>query len=350
MNVQCGEHGYIECYIAYWIWRCVPFVLIAVGTCGNIMSLVVLSRPALRKYSTSIYLIFLAVSDLFVLYCIVLRETVYAITGVRFADSSRFSCKTTWWLSYSVAATSVLMLVMLTIERVLMIKAPLFFRTRLTQAKTLKAAIVVVTFVVVLNGHMLFGFTSYDVTESNSSFVAKVTEIDLRVHPCYYVSPGYRKFFKETWHLVVLGVFNIIPITIVVLGNIFIAQALINRQKAIAPTGNSEVNSSCNNPSSTGTVSRTGSNSRSFTKILFVLSCFFLVTTLPYCLYIVHKSQMGEVSNQTVAKMQLAEACIHCLMYSNFTFNFLFYFLNGTLFRKTLKEIIKSVKSHLCDP
>lgn len=161
-HVSCGDSNFAECYVAYWVWRTVPFALIGVGTFGNLISLVALTRPTLRRYSTSVYLTFLAVSDLLVLYCVVLRETVYAVTGKRFADASWLSCRATWWFAYTAAGSSVFMLVLLTCERVLMIKAPMFLRNKLTSKNAAIVASGTLTVVAVLNARMLLGFDLYD--------------------------------------------------------------------------------------------------------------------------------------------------------------------------------------------
>lgn len=343
-NVMCQDLNFAECYIAYWMWRTVPFALVVIGTFGNVISLIVISRPALRHYSTSVYLMVLAVSDFLVLYFVVLRETVYAMTGRRFADASWLSCKAIWWFAYTAAGSSVAMLVVLTCERVLMIKAPLYLRNKLTSRNAIIVTSVTLAFVVVLNSHMLFGFDLFD-PASSDDFLTAVTETDLNVHPCYYKSQFYKDFFTGTWSVVVLAFCNVCPIIVIFIGNIVIARGIIRRQRAVNPTELSCTHSS-SNQTTTGTTER--KTRKSFARILLVLSCFFLVTTLPYCVYVVIKNQLTLVSARTVARLQLIEVCVHCLMYANFSLNFMFYFLSGTLFRKTLKSLIESAKKRFC--
>jgi len=344
-NVHCSSSGFVECDIAYWVWRTVPFILIIIGTFGNLISLIVLTRPVLRRYSTSVYLIVLAVSDILVLYFVVLRETIYAITGTRFADASWLSCKMTWWFAYSAAGCSVFMLVLLTLERVLMVKTPMFLRNKLTPTNAFKTSSAVAIVVLVLNAHMLFGFDFYDSNKANVTFYSYVTEPDLTLYPCYYSSDKYRAFFIGPWSIILLTVYNIVPIIVISVGNMNIRNGLARRRRVVGIASLSDHQTSANPVSANSSGSKP--KDKSFTRILLVLSCFFLVTTLPYCVYVVVKNQMTLVTGRTFARLQLLEVCIHCLMYSNFTFDFVFYFVGGTSFRKILKSYATKCKSKL---
>ena len=69
-SIKC-EYGTINGYTyqaALWVWKIVPVTLLTIGTVGNILNIIVLSRKQMRKYSTTIYLLFLAVSDMFMVF------------------------------------------------------------------------------------------------------------------------------------------------------------------------------------------------------------------------------------------------------------------------------------------
>ena len=59
-----------------FIWKTVPPILLVFGTCGNVLSIVVLTGKSIRKSTTGLYLIVLTFSDLAVLYTGLLRQWI----------------------------------------------------------------------------------------------------------------------------------------------------------------------------------------------------------------------------------------------------------------------------------
>ena len=57
-----------EFLLAEEVWRVGSPILLAVGTVGNVLSILVLTRKKLRKITTMFYLAVLALADLAVLY------------------------------------------------------------------------------------------------------------------------------------------------------------------------------------------------------------------------------------------------------------------------------------------
>lgn len=261
-------------------------------------------------------------------------------------DLSWFACKTTWWFAYTAPGMSVLIIVLLTLERLLMIKTPVFFRRNFSPKKAVVLALMALIFVAVLNSHLLFGFTLYKSNTEDDLFISSVTEIDLDIYPCYFATEEYRSFFYRRWNLVVLFLYNVCPVIVISTGNIVIACSLVRQKRSVFPSDGNQQESIANH--SNETVGSKHKRRRSFTKILIVISCFFLFTTMPFCLYLVAKSRIQQVSAQTVAMLQLTEACIYCLMYCNFSISFIFYFMHGSLFRKELKSFAESIRTRLC--
>ncbi|WAR07712.1 hypothetical protein MAR_017670 [Mya arenaria] len=67
------------------LWRTVPPIILVVGICGNILTILVLTRPASRKSSTAVYLIALAIADTVVLNTGLLRYWIF-LCGLRHTD------------------------------------------------------------------------------------------------------------------------------------------------------------------------------------------------------------------------------------------------------------------------
>ena len=60
--------SYSEYKAGIIIWKTVPPILITFGTCGNILSIVVLARKSNRKSTTAIFLIYFSHFPIFVYY------------------------------------------------------------------------------------------------------------------------------------------------------------------------------------------------------------------------------------------------------------------------------------------
>lgn len=386
MNVICTPFYFGECQIAYWIWRTIPGCLIAVGTCGNILNLFILSRKSLRKFSTSIYLLFLAGSDLVMLWSSAFRETLYAISGTNFAGHNEFLCRTTYFLNFVSSSYSIWLLVLLTIERALMTRAPVFTWQKFTPRLAKNACIVLLIFITVFNGHLILGFTLHNVESFNNTFGLNNSSMRiLEEFPCYYSSYGYRAFYEKYWNAIVLLLYNVVPMILIITGNFNIAVTIILQQKKhtkVFPV------ISDHNPSDVSKASQTNTQqthahapehlrdacqmnakerfpdgektrkarttqsaqaryNRSATRLLFGVCAFFVATVLPYCVYHVIKNQLSEVSYREVAFLQLIQSIIYCLLYCNFSFNFFMYFMCGTLFKKEWKRISGAAKSKL---
>ena len=79
------------------VWIVCPLILLVLGTLGNGLSIVVLSRKAMRRSTVSIYLTVLSVVDMFALYTGLLRQWLrfYFLIDVRHIGQAfcKVSCK-----------------------------------------------------------------------------------------------------------------------------------------------------------------------------------------------------------------------------------------------------------------
>ena len=117
----------LECYIAYRIWTIVPLILVIVGVTGNVLNLVALSSRRLRKKSTCVYLMFLAVSDTVLLCSAPLIHTVRIAFAIDMWSLSSFSCPVTEWIVHSSGTISCWIIVMVTAERTLLTLFPTMY-------------------------------------------------------------------------------------------------------------------------------------------------------------------------------------------------------------------------------
>lgn len=327
-----GPGYHIECKIAYWLWRTIPLVLLVIGTLGNILNMIILSRKQLRKYSTTTFLLILASTELTVLWTSLLPDTVLSITGERLVDKSAVICRLRWWLGLTSGSCSTWILVLLTAERTLLTRAPVFWKSKVTPRNALIASLIVLFVIATLNSHLIFGLRLYN-TSDNGNITKNVTEPQIPFK-CYFSSEEYGKFYFQYWYKIVLALYNLIPASIIIIGNLNIAFMLIYRRNKVNPSSNPNSNN----------------RRKSSAKMLFVLSVFYVITTTPWCVYNSLRGKITDYSEESFSKWQLATVVVSIFVWSNFTFNFFLYFVSGTLFKNEWKRLVDVAKNILRKP
>ena len=103
----------------------VPPVLLLLGSVGNVLSLVILTRPAMRKYSAYVYLAVLAAADTLVLYVGLMRLWLGQLTGHDLLDASDWTCRLVTVVAYTVSDYSGWLIIAVTLERYVAVCHPL---------------------------------------------------------------------------------------------------------------------------------------------------------------------------------------------------------------------------------
>ena len=150
---------YSEYKVGLSIWKTVPPFLIAFGTVGNCLSLIVLTRRSIRKSTTALFLTCLTISDLLVLFTGLLRHWLINLLEFDIRRVSEVVCKLHMWLVYSSLDFSAWMFILLTLERIHAVWSPMQFSSR-TNWNRRNAAIVIIlmsAFSLGLNSHILYG-------------------------------------------------------------------------------------------------------------------------------------------------------------------------------------------------
>ncbi|XP_074650492.1 uncharacterized protein LOC141905514 [Tubulanus polymorphus] len=100
-------------------------VLVGFGTIGNVLSIIVLSRPNTRGTTISLYLRALAVTDTCILLLVALPMTIGEFWSIRFNKINHFTCLMMLFCSGLFPDLSSYILVVVAIERVISIYLPL---------------------------------------------------------------------------------------------------------------------------------------------------------------------------------------------------------------------------------
>ena len=300
------------------IWKVVPPILIAFGTLGNTLSIVVRTRKSIRRLTIALYLTVLAASDLLVLYTGLLRQWLLYLFDFDIRDVSKSFCKIHPWLVYSSLDFSAWILIAVTLDRTVAAWFPHSMKTKCSSRHAVFLIVGILMFVLGLNSHLLYGM---EINRNSSGVEQK----------CMPVNDIYGYFLHKVWPWIDFSLYCLIPFVLIVTGNCLIilkvyktqrkrkrAQALSNHYRAHKQS--------------------------SMTAMLFTLNIVFLITTSPVSIYNIIDSYQYSTGRRP-GYMIFWWAIVNMLMYTNNAINFLLYCLSGSVFRKEAKQIFCSFKS-----
>ena len=334
-NVLCDTDYNADCHprhnwcmnkeIGSWIWKIMPIVLLVVGTVGNVITITVLLRVKMWRVSSTVYLIALAINDLVVLYFGLLRQWIWK--NHLFDLRPYLGCGLHTWIVYTSVAYSSWILVALTMERVVSVKFPVYARNGLSR----KSAMIVLSVLLVIisgtNIHLIFTWK-----DSEYILISNTTNTTISFLTCELISDSSSHVMRHIWPWVDLCLTSLVPLILIVLGNLIIGISLYLRKR------------SWKTSQSKDSTYFTG-HQRSITKLLALLSVVFLVCTLPASVYLITVSYISpNESPETVHKYWLWWAIASLLMYANNSINFILYCVSGTNFRNELKEMLKELR------
>ncbi|KAH3815956.1 FMRFamide receptor-like [Dreissena polymorpha] len=304
------------------IWKVVPPGLILLGTIGNFLSILVLTRRSIRVSTTALFLTVLACSDLLVLYSGLLRQWLIYLLKTDIRHISEAGCKIHVWLVYSSLDFSAWILIILTLERVICSWLPHRAKTVCTKNTAVAILIVVGMFILVKNSHFLYGMVFKITNETNT----KPNE-----QKCIAIDQNYTYFEEKVQPWIDICVYCIVPFAIILIGNVLILFKVVQSQK--------KSRRRLHLRSQQQGIRHVQKSSK--TAILFTLSIVFLVTTSPASIYLIGETYWRQdADDASKAKLDFWWAVVSMLMYTKNSVNFLLYCLNGTKFRKELFRLI----------
>ena len=333
MESNTTEDEYYDDYTTYpeyqagvLIWKVVPPILILLGTIGNILSIVVLTRKSIKTSTTALYFTFLAASDLCVLYTGLLRHWIRYVFEYDLRQLSEAVCKIHIWLVYSSLDFSAWIIIAFTLERVISVWCPISAKTKCSRKYATALLITILLFLLALNSHMLYGKINKDTLDEQT----------YGFEYCVAINDNYYDFFYQVWPWIDLCMFCLIPISVIIVGNCCILFRIFRSHRKTRARSESTV--SMNQRTS---LQHRRAKHSSMTAMLFTLNIVFLFTTSPISIYnIGYPHWVISGSNQDYANLELWWAIVTMLQYTNNSINFLLYCLSGTRFRKEVRRII----------
>ena len=317
---------YVEHKAAMMLWRVFSPGLIVLGTLGNIMSIVVLTRKSMRQSTVSQYLVVLAVTDILVLYTGLLRQWFRILLKTDIRHLHPVMCKLHVWMVYFSLDFSCWLLVAVTLERFVSVWFP--HSVKRTCTKTTAAVIIagIATLLLAVNSHFLYGLGDVTVHYDNSTVVQH----------CADLWAAYEEFNRKIWPWIDLCLFCLFPFLFLITGNIaIIIKVCISNRKRRRHDANIGL-------SNTQNIKVRSSKTSSMTVMLLTTNAVFLACTSPISIFLIGEVYWFDFVNmqpRDAAIYELAWAGVNVVMYTNNSINFLLYCISGSRFRESLRSL-----------
>ena len=330
------DESELQCIISFWIVRICPYLWLTFGTIGNVLNIILLSRKRLRKQSTSIYLLFLAGSDLILLWVTMLRNIMLRGQNVDIKAASVFNCTVHEFIAYSTAIFSVWLLVLVTFERMIFTKFPMFAKFRMTRKYALIMVFITLVTILLSCSHMLFGERLLD-SDSDSAYIRENSLPTSGSVKCIFKTEEYMIFFQSTWAPMFLFIANVIPFLLLVISNVLIIVTLRLNRRRVNPDG-----------SVTGRVTSNERRNLAITRMLMIVCLYFVLSMTPYSVFVVVIGRVPkEVFENNFPTFVLLCVATFYIALSNYMLNFFFYFVCGTHFKREWNDLLCEIRRKL---
>ena len=302
---------YVYVNLTRWISSIVTPIILLSCAIGNIVSFFVLMRPRLRNQAISIYLAVLCVAEVGTCYTGLLRQLILDAFELDIRKINSFSCRVHIYLTYMFLRLAPLLLSLVTLQRYLYI----------CQLATcsLKSAWVqlfgCILFVCLAEFHLFF---FYDLTYSDTL----PKKDDVTSFECTVDKFSHEKYYQFRSHIypkLALVLYTIVPLTIIITGNVLIARTVRRTSKRSYSTN----------------------KKRSITRMLYAVSMLYAVLTSPAAIFLA----IAPTSYQSIPMFHLQWTLLRLLFYSCHSVNFILFCVSGTFFRQEFVAFLKSISS-----
>ena len=218
-----------QCKSAVLLYRYAPPILIVVGTIGNFIAVVTLQSRMFKSSSTSFILSVLAIFDVGVLNCDLLRNWLIGVYNIDIKGFNEFGCKVHTFGSYFFNHVASWSLILLTLERTPSVCSPLKCKEIWSRRRMVTAWLGVVAILAVLNLHLFF--SKELVRDDPSAPILTGSGLDTTFWIYCTVTPAWRSFFFVYWAWIDAFIGDVIPFGIIICGNVIIAIKLIQAKR-----------------------------------------------------------------------------------------------------------------------
>ncbi len=295
-----GVH--FESDLAGNIWVYGAPVIIVIGTVGNLLSAAVMLRPNLRKCTTSLYLLVLAVVDTLVLYTGLLRHWIRELFRIDVPNGSIAGCRVYIFVLHLVIGVEAWVIVCVGIERMVAVFLPHKAKHVFTRRFAACQMVIIGAILAVVNSHFCW----------TQTLVMGHCDED----------PRYEHFMHNVFPWINFTLASLIPFLVMLGANSAIATKLIHTNRVRKVKLNVEKDEKLT----------------SMTIILLSIGVIFLLTTTPMSvLYIV----LLPIDPGDLGSYRLTWSGLNLLFYINYSINFLLYCVSAPRFRREFFEMCR---------
>jgi hypothetical protein len=221
-----------------YIWPTVPICFLITGTVANILSIIVFTRPEMRKFSSFCYFAFLNAINLAVLYVTMIRVIMEFNFKTDIRKLNLFTCKSHVFLTYFLGHLSSLLLCIISIDRVISV----MFLRRAKELCTPRVAFMVTVAMIVINflmsSHFIYmdsGHVNvvYEITMASSTpgilTQPKINYTEVICEAPHNTTYGY--FVRDTWKIIDMSIYAFIPFTIMLTSSVIIIVRVAQQSK-----------------------------------------------------------------------------------------------------------------------
>ena len=273
-------------------------MLIPVGTVGNMLSAVVMLRQNLRKCTTSLYLLVLAVVDTLLLYTGLLRHWIRELFGTDMRNGSIAACRIHLFVLFLAMHVEAWIIVCVAIERMVAVFFPHKAKHIFTRRFAACQMAIIGAILAVFNSHFYWTHTL--------------------VNGHCLQDSRHEDFTKHILPWINFCLMSLIPFLIMLVANSAIAAKVIYANYVRKVKLNLARNKKLT----------------SMTVILLSISVIFLLTTGP--MSVLQIVPLGDITPYRVVWSSLS-----LLLYTNYSVNFLLYCMSAPRFRKEIFEICR---------
>ena len=313
-SLQTTEQDTISIVLQNLFWY-VPPVMFAIGIPGNLLSIMLVCRPAFTRSSMKPFIIALAVTDTSLLVLGLGRYWVKNVFQFDIRLTHMVACCTHTFLVYWLVHVCSWLVVGMTWQRTLVVVFP--YNMVIKQCMRSRfPKLYIATVPLTLSFLNSYFFWTHRIRDYHGSYRC--------------VSKDGFQTFNHIWRWVDLALASIIPFTLIMMGNISIISKVImaSSQRRTLSAASRKGNSAQQQHESGMTV------------LLLMVSFIFLICTLPLSMYFVffRYFMSGHAPTPT---MRLLVTMATFLSYVNNCINFYLYIISGKKFRAELMTMFK---------
>ena len=299
----------------------ISLVLVIIGLLGNFMNVLVMFK-SMRKHTSSIYIVTLAVSDSTFLILQFIQSLLPVLGCFHFSDPLNFriiynaaSCKVVMFLYNLVANYSSLLILCFTVERFIAVYKPMKVKQLCTMKRTRLTcviSIVIISVYVVPYNFLMIGLDS--------------TLRRCTVYP-KWISP------HSVINVVELAFFRVIPVFVIAVMNIFIIYKVVRHVSLSAELARRDQDN----------------RSKQLTLILILISTSYIVLCVPdlitaaYWYFLVSKDKVATYSKE----FWILYKSTQTLYTAAFAINFYLYVLGSRMYRQIMRNTYLSIRRSL---